>query len=187
MGGGQAFDPALVVDEVDAARVGDVRYRQICNRGQRFLVFEGARQHGAYLRENSRVALAALSIADVAGDFRGADHVAALVANRRDRQRHVHERAVLVAADRFEVLDGQTLTDLLVHDIFLVLAFVRKDRDDGAADHFGLAEAVEALGGTIPRRHRAIEVRADNRVVRRLHDRRESRGAGSDVARRHSG
>jgi hypothetical protein len=60
------------------------------------------------------------------------------------------------------------------HDLF-VEAVVGNQHRDGPSDRLGLRVAEQPLGTTVPRRYHTLERLADDRIVRRLHDRGEER------------
>ena len=76
---------------------------------------------------------------------------AGVVANRRQRDRHVEDRAVAVDPLGLERLDPLALADPL-QDVGLLVAAVRRDdAGDGPADRLGGGVAEHLLGAGVPR------------------------------------
>ncbi|OLB63659.1 MAG: hypothetical protein AUI11_00500 [Acidobacteria bacterium 13_2_20CM_2_66_4] len=113
------------------------------------------------------------AIADVARNLRCADHSALVVPNRRDRERNRNERAILAAAPRFVVFDRVSASDAAQDLLFFREPLRRDDERDRAADDFAGRVAEHALGRGVPRLHDAVQVLADDRVVRGGDDRSE--------------
>src|SRR5690349_4467885 len=99
-----------------------------------------------------------LFVADVAGDLRSADHGPVVTPDGRDRQRDRHQRAVLAAADGFEMADRFSVANVPQDVVFLVLTILGNDHSDRPADRFRRTESEYLLGRAIPRGDRAIEV-----------------------------
>ena len=76
----------------------------------------------------------ARALGDVARDLRGADHLAAVVADRRHRQRNRDLGAVLAPPDGLEVIDGLAGADAGQHGVFLALPIRGDDHPDRLAD-----------------------------------------------------
>ena len=118
-----------------------------------------------------RLAIARLrAFADVASDLRRADDLPRIVVNRRDRQRNGDQRPVLPLTDRLEMGDGLTRPDPAEHHILFRLPVGRDDHANRLADRLCGCVAEHALGRTVPRRNRAVEILADDGVVRRFDD-----------------
>ena len=125
---------------------------------------------------------ACVAFADVARDLRRADHAARIVVNRRDRQRNRDERAVLPLPDRLEVRDRLTGADARQDHVFFGLAIGRDDHANRLADGLGGGVAEHAFGRPVPGRDDAVQILADDGVVRRFDDPGEM--ANCDVIRR---
>jgi hypothetical protein len=117
--------------------------------------------------------LRSLAIADVPGDLGGADDGAVLRLDRRDRQRHRHERAVSAAADGLVVFDPFAASDAGQDLVFLLLPVVGDDATNGLADHLRFRKAEHPLGGRIPGGDDAVQILADDGIVARIDDRGE--------------
>src|SRR5579871_421026 len=111
---------------------------------------------------------------DFASDLRGADYRALLVVNRRNRERDVNEAAVLVAADRFVVIDclarTNTSDDL---DPFIRPMRWAQDRHR-APDDFFCAVSKQPFGAPVPALDRSVEAFADDCIVRGFNNRYEA-------------
>ena len=113
------------------------------------------------------------ALGDVARDLGCADDTPLSVAHRRNGQRNVDQRAILPSAHRFEVVDAFPAADARENRRLLVEPIGRdQDGDRPADDLFGLV-AEKPLGALVPCRDDAVEVLADDGVVRGFHDRDE--------------
>ncbi len=115
----------------------------------------------------------AFLIGDVARDLRGADHPARRVAHGRDGERHVHQTPVLGDAYGLEVFHPHAVADARDDLVFLGLAFGRNEHADRLADEFMGRIAEQTLRGGVARADGAVEILRDDRVVRRVDDRRQ--------------
>ena len=91
-----------------------------------------------------------LVLGDVAGDFRGPDHRARCVPNRRHRQIDVDQRSVLALSPGLEVADSQASPDLRQDVRFFRQPIVRQDDADVAADRLLGSKAVHVHGRPVP-------------------------------------
>ena len=164
----------------------DERPVQVHDAGEERALIEKRTEFGVRRRGfGQQLALALLSLSmagHVAHDLRRADHLAGLVLDRRDGQRDEDRPAVASNALGFEVLDPPALFQAGDDVIFLGETVGRDDQRDVAADRLGRAIPEQALGAGVPALNDAIERLADDRVVRRLDDRREQPG-GQQLAR----
>ena len=124
-------------------------------------------------RQPRDLALARLHRGHVARDLRRADDLAARVSDGRRGDGDVDEPAVLVASDRLQ-LDHPLAASKSHEEARLLVDPVGRDEEkDGGSDHLGRGKAEERFGTAVPARHDAVQVFADDRVLRRLDDRRE--------------
>ena len=107
---------------------------------------------------------------DVAGDHRRPDEPARHVEYRRDSQRYVKSRPVVMAAQRLVMIDAVASLDSAENAMHVAAAGRDVQARDGLSDHFGRGVAEDALGRPVPACHDAVQVRADDGVVRRLDD-----------------
>src|SRR5688572_15005302 len=117
------------------------------------------------------LAVRALAIRDVTGDLRRADDGPPGVAYRRHGQRYRNPAAVLAEADRVEMLDSLARAYPLDDGALLVLELGGNDRGDVLADDFIGGVAEYALRAGVPRLDHPLQRLADDRVIRRVHDR----------------
>src|SRR6185503_13559576 len=91
-----------------------------------------------------------LLLTDVARNLRSTHDPAACVLDRRDRDRNIEERSVLVLTDGFKMLDPVAAADAPEYRVFLVMALFRDEREHRTADDLlgGIAE--HALCGIVP-------------------------------------
>ena len=119
-----------------------------------------------------RVALAAR---DVARDLRCANNQSFRVLDRGDRERNVDEGAVLTAPHGLIVFDPFAATDAIENTKLLIRA-IRWNQDGyRLADDLGDGIAVELFGTGIPGPDDAIQINADDAIVRGFHDRGQQR------------
>src|SRR5262249_40739695 len=118
-------------------------------------------------------ALAELTLGDVASDLGRADDTALSVTNGRYRQRDVDPSPVLSDANRFVVIDALANAQASEDLGFLVGALGWNEQRNRLADHLLLGVTENALGSLVPRDHDAVQVLADDRVVRGFDDRRQ--------------
>ncbi len=107
---------------------------------------------------------------DVARDLRGADDLAALVADGRDRQGDLHQGSILAPPNRLVVIDPLAASDALEDRGHLVLAAGRSEDGDIATDHLLGGVAEQPLGSAIPAGDDAGQVLARNCIVTVLDD-----------------
>ena len=74
------------------------------------------------MRGELRPTPSALLLADVAGDLRGADDIAAGIAHRRHRDRHIDGSAAFVQSSGLEMRDALTSTQRLQDQLLLRIA-----------------------------------------------------------------
>ena len=115
------------------------------------------------------------ALGDVARDGRDAQHLAGVVQDRRHGQRDRDPAAVLPDAHRLVVLDPLAIADLL-EDLVHLLGAIRmaQHRDVLPEDLLG-GVAVHPLRRGVPARDDPVERLRVDRVVGRVHDRREER------------
>jgi hypothetical protein len=121
-------------------------------------------------------ASAPLARADVAGDRRGPDDRAAAVADQGQREVDVDHGAVLAAPDGLEVPGVLAAVEPLEHALLLVAVVVGDALGERVADRLGGGVAEQPLGGAVPAGDHAGEVLAEDRVLRRVDDRRQAAG-----------
>src|SRR5690606_18023199 len=110
------------------------------------------------------------ALGDVARDLRRAYHASIAVVYGRHRHRNRNELPVLALPDGLVVPHCLTGPDASEDEVLFVLPIGWNDDADGAADHLVGAVAKDAFGRVIPELDDAVEVLADDRVVRRLDD-----------------
>jgi hypothetical protein len=115
-----------------------------------------------------------LAFGDLARDLRGADHAAAVVADRRDGGRHHHQPAVLVASHGLHVVDAFAARDALEDRPLLVVQLGGKDLQQRLADGLARGVAEQPLGSGVPAFDDAAQVLADDGVVARFDDGRHA-------------
>jgi hypothetical protein len=175
--------PALPVDH--RRRRGNRRRRALvlqqrdagANRRQRVAQLVG--QHGQELVPAAigvaQRRLQRLALVDVAGDRRGADDAAGLVANRRQGDRHRQHGAVAGDALGLELRHAFAVADAAQELSFLGLAMRWDDPGDRAADGLGGGVAEHLLGAGIPRQDDPGERLGEDGVCRRLDHGRQQR------------
>src|ERR1700730_15135058 len=94
----------------------------------------------------------------------------------RNCKRNIKRRAVLAYADSFEMIDALTSPDPLKDHGFLVPAIGRNYKHNALADGLFSRIAEQALGTFIPTGDHAIQILADNRIVRGTYDSRQQIG-----------
>ena len=122
--------------------------------------------------------LGALALRDVARHLGGADDPSASVAHRADRQRDVDAPSVLGQPHGVEVLDHLAESQPREDLVLLGAEFLRHQQGDGLAEHLVGAVAVHPGGTLVPAGDRPVQGLADDRVVRRRDDRRQSLAVG---------
>ncbi len=147
-------EPATRRDERDARRRG----------------LEGAGEPRVRFRELRRRAVA---LGHVAHDRHEAVDGAALVAQRRQRDRDVDQRAVLAPLARLD-RDGLAREEPALMLLDVVEMAFRPQAADVRADHLLGRVAVQALGGGIPRLDDAVQVARQDRVAGGADDRLEA-------------
>ena len=106
--------------------------------------------------------------------LRCAHHRAARVANGRDRQRHVDAAAILRDAHRLVVVDALS-APLPRKDVGLLASKLRRNQStDRRPNHLGRRVAEDPFGAGIPGLDDAVQVLADDGVVRRLDQRSQA-------------
>ncbi len=193
---GEPLQLPVIVEDVDRAPIRDRRHRQSRDRLERGRVIERCAQRctGFGQKRGARPsavgglmgrALLCVKLGqprfdgapfgNVSRDLRCADDRAAGVADRRDGHRHFHQPSVLAHPDGLEVFDPLAAADLREHDVFFAQAVRRDQHRDRLADSVCGRVAEQALSAAIPRGDDAVQILADNRVVRRLDDGGESK------------
>ena len=117
--------------------------------------------------------IGALALGDVARDGRLADDDAAGVDDRRNRQRHVDAVPVLGDADRLVVREVLAATHPREDVRFFVRVLGWHEPIDRLADHLCRGVAIKPLRAGIPAHRDPFERGAEDRVLRRVHNRRE--------------
>ena len=112
---------------------------------------------------------------DVARDLRGADHAAAAIVDRRDRERDVDAPAVLREPHGLEVTDALARAQPRQDHLLLARALRRNDHEDRLADRLVGGIAEQPLGALVPGEDPTVQRLADDRVVGRIDDRGEAR------------
>lgn len=122
-------------------------------------------------RDALQLAFGLLARGCVALDHRGADDVAVAIAHWREPQRDVEARSV--AAQALGVERGDRVTVAHAREGAGVLRAVlgRNEHREVASEHLLRAPAVQRDGARVPHADAAVEVRADDRVARRLDQR----------------
>ena len=110
---------------------------------------------------------------DVADDLRRPGDPAGRIPDRRDRERHVERAAVLGEPDRLVVLDVLTLAEPSQDLVLLGLPLVRDQQPDVPAHDLLGRVAEDPLGARVPTSDRPVQRLAQDRVRRRVDDRRE--------------
>ncbi len=111
-----------------------------------------------------------LLLADVARDLRRAHHVAPIIENRGNRQGDVHQTAVLATTDGFVVVDLFTATDAVEDAGLFVMSIGGNEHHHRLPDRFLGRVSEELFRAGIPTRDDAVDVLADDGVVRRIDD-----------------
>jgi hypothetical protein len=112
-------------------------------------------------------------VGHVAGGRRQADGAAVLAVDRRDGQRHLHERAVLAQPLGEHALHDLPAEHPAQHRALLVLALRWEDERDVPADGFLGRVPEQPLGRRVPVGDDAVEVLGEDRVLRAADDRRQ--------------
>src|SRR6185369_2672819 len=135
------------------------------NRRQRVLdaVIEFVEQQLAQL-------VVPFALGDIARHFRGADNIAGLVAYRRDGEGNVDAATVLGETHRFEMVHALATTDFADDGFLFILQIRRDETHNRPADNLLGLVAENARGTGVPGNNPAIQVLADDRVVRRGND-----------------
>jgi hypothetical protein len=110
------------------------------------------------------------ALGDVPGDLRGADNPAVVGADRRDGQGDSDLPAVLVTPYRLVMLDPLTSLYLIEDHQHLILAARRSQQKNRPPDNLLCPISEDRFGGPVPGCDGPVQVRADDRVVRRLDD-----------------
>src|SRR5919109_636511 len=122
--------------------------------------------------------LDASPLGDVTRDLRRADDAPGRITDRRDRDRHLDEMTVLRPAHGVEVRNLLAAAEPREHAFFLVASVVGDDQQhDWPPDGLGGRPAKHALRGAIPGRHDAVEILADDDVLRRVDDGGQARAS----------
>ena len=157
------------------------RRTQFVRQRRQKVVFEAAR----FLRHSQQsraLGFSLLPLGDVTRNFRRANHDPVGIANRRDGQRDRKQRPILSAPNRLEMLDSFAAMNPGNDVVFLRLPIVGNDRSDRAADHFIGCITEDSLGCTIPRKHDAAEILADDGIVAGFDNRGKAQHASIDAA-----
>ena len=122
--------------------------------------------------------LCLLRLGDIPRDFGCTNHLAGAVLHGGDGNRNVNKRSIFAATHGLKVLDPLAQADAPENVWFLVVTIWWDDREDGRANHLFGRVAKESLCTLVPAGDNAIEVFADDGVVRALDDRGEQAGSG---------
>src|SRR5262245_17696097 len=118
------------------------------------------------LRGNlNNLALQMHPLGDIAGDRRGADHVALCIFDWRDTQRDLDALAVLANPRRFEMLDRNALANAIELLKGLLVPFGRAKHSYFSANCFCRSVAIQPLCAGVPTHDYAVERLAENGVV----------------------
>ncbi len=121
---------------------------------------------GEHRRERrAQLALGALLVGDVAGDFGGADDAAGGVADGGDRHGDFDAPSIFCHADGFEVIDALAAVNASENLSLLIVAIGREQDFDGLADHLLGGVAEDALRGFIPTGDDALKGFGDDGIV----------------------
>ena len=204
VGDGQLLEMLAVFGNVHGAPVGQVRHRQLCDAAQRRFIIERRGERGAGFGQKARPLLAgfggfarsllgdhkplllgektfafcfgALAFGDVAGDGRSACERARRAFDRRNRQGHVDPLAIFLHPHGFIMMNMFAAFELRENVVDIIVARRCQQANILADDFFG-AIAVEPFSAGVPTEDRAVQLLADNRIVRRL-DKRGQKGQG---------
>ena len=147
--------------------------RLVCDRlHRRERVLDAMRK---LVGQNALHFLGPLAVGDVAADLRCADHLSRSVAQRRHGQRYVNAAAILGNAHGLVVIDAFAALQPREDLPLLAMQFGRDDPQDRLADHLARLVPEDARRARVPRGDAAIEGFADDGVVRRNDDGRQSR------------
>ena len=113
-------------------------------------------------------------VRDVTCNLRGADDLARRVANRRHREGHIKQPAVLRPPYGLKVVDPFASPQAREDIVFLREPLLRNNQRDALAHRLGLGPAEHALGGLIPRRNDAVKGLTDDGIVRGRDDRAQT-------------
>jgi len=117
--------------------------------------------------------LVALSLGNVSGYLGRTDDIAGEIADRGYRDRELQLSPVLGNAHRIEMINPLSALELVDDlDLFVLQSF-GDDPEDGLANHFLGSVAKNALGAPIPGDNDAVEVLANDRIIRRRNNGRE--------------
>ena len=183
----RARDTPPAGGEVDAPQRVRVRRQQVArgsDRGRLYVLDRRRvqnRRGGRHQRQQPALEigdsrLRALPLGDVARDLRRANHPSVLVANRRDGERDVEQRAVLALPHGLEVIDALVTPDSREHFVFLRAPLLWDDQGDRPANHLVGGVAEHLLRGAVPALDDAVEILAHDRVVGGLDDGGEAQG-----------
>jgi hypothetical protein len=114
-----------------------------------------------------------LPLGDIAGYFRGSDHVSGIVSERRDGERNVDLPPVFVPPHGFIVFKRFASPDSF-EDPRLLVDEARGDQHrNRLTDGFRCGVTEHPCCAIVPTHDGALQIFADNGVVRRFHDGRQ--------------
>src|SRR5579864_3893090 len=111
---------------------------------------------------------------DIAPDRRRPDNSPLRVVNRRNRDRHMQSPAILGHSHRLEVFDLLALADLLKNPGDFIRPIGRTKYRNISADNLRSRVAVNLLCAFVPLRNNTVEILADNGILRRIHNQRQT-------------
>src|SRR4029434_6024817 len=120
-----------------------------------------------------------LAPGDVASDFRCADRAACRILDGRNGQRYFQQRTIFTQADGFEMVHTFATLEPRENVRLFVLAVRRNEHRNGLADGFLGRVAEQTLRAFIPTGDNAVEVFANDGVVRGIDNR--SQLSGDDI------
>src|SRR5262249_47918684 len=113
------------------------------------------------------------ALGDVTRNLGCANHLAIRIQYRRDAERNVDKAAIFALADGLVVFDALPAPNAVEDLGLFILATIGDEQRDRFADHLLGGVAKQLLGSAVPAGDDAVEVFADNGVVRVLDDRGE--------------
>src|SRR6266404_2770525 len=112
-----------------------------------------------------------LLVRDILRDFRGSHDTPGAILHGRNCKGNVEFSTVLAYADSFEMVDSLASLESLKNLCFLVPAVGRNDERNVPADRLLCGVPEHSPRTFIPAGDDAIQILADDRVVRGIHDR----------------
>src|SRR5262249_46393947 len=106
------------------------------------------------------------SLADITRDLGGAKDLARRIFHRRYGERYVHESAVLALANGLIMVDVRAAQASIENAGFFVVAIRWDESGDRSAQHLPGRITEDPFSASIPARDNAVQVLADDRIVR---------------------